>query len=74
MCHYEGPIVRSIYDMGLLSWAIAMKPPLPLLQSEVGLPSEAPYRFGLDNSYVAARPHLTGLGEHSRDRKRCCMS
>ncbi|OMP85693.1 hypothetical protein BK809_0004364 [Diplodia seriata] len=31
MTHLEGPIVDSLYDMALLTWHDALKPPLPLL-------------------------------------------
>ncbi|KAK5462349.1 hypothetical protein LTR20_006299 [Exophiala xenobiotica] len=31
MTHWEGPIVDSFYDMALISWHNALKPPLPLL-------------------------------------------
>lgn len=31
MCHFEGPIVDSVYDMALLSWHKLMEPPLPSL-------------------------------------------
>ncbi|KAJ3172091.1 hypothetical protein HDU88_006905 [Geranomyces variabilis] len=30
LTHLEGPIVDSFYDMALLSWSNAMKPPLPM--------------------------------------------
>ncbi len=31
MTQWEGPIVDSFYDMALISWHNALKPPLPLL-------------------------------------------
>ncbi|KAI9867737.1 MAG: hypothetical protein M1813_008537 [Trichoglossum hirsutum] len=32
MCHFEGPIVDSFYDMTLISWYNALDPPLPTLE------------------------------------------
>ncbi|KAH0548611.1 hypothetical protein GP486_007845, partial [Trichoglossum hirsutum] len=32
MCHFEGPIVDSFYDMALISWDKALEPPLPMLE------------------------------------------
>lgn len=29
LCHLEGPIVDSVYDMALISWHKALDPPLP---------------------------------------------
>jgi hypothetical protein len=29
LCHFEGPIVDSIYDLALITWHNAMNPPLP---------------------------------------------
>ena len=31
MCHFEGQIVDSFYDMALISWHKALEPPLPTL-------------------------------------------
>jgi phosphatidylserine/phosphatidylglycerophosphate/cardiolipin synthase-like enzyme len=47
MIQLEGPVVESFYDMALMSWANAMKPPLPLLT----LPPTYPdvYKFKQDN-------------------------
>ena len=36
-CHLEGPIVDSIYDMALISWHKALKPPLPSHASPAAL-------------------------------------
>jgi hypothetical protein len=36
MCQFEGPIVDSFYDVALISWHNALKPPLPCL----GLPAK----------------------------------
>ena len=39
---YEGPIVDSFYEVALISWHNAMKPPLPCLNrpaAEVSLPT-----------------------------------
>jgi phosphatidylserine/phosphatidylglycerophosphate/cardiolipin synthase-like enzyme len=33
MTQWEGPIVDSFYDMALISWHNALKPPLPLLDT-----------------------------------------
>ena len=33
MCHFEGPIVESFYDMALLSWHNTLTPQLPLVTS-----------------------------------------
>ncbi|KAI9776650.1 MAG: hypothetical protein M1839_009456 [Geoglossum umbratile] len=34
MCHFEGPIVDSFYDMALISWHKALTPPLPTLDRQ----------------------------------------
>lgn len=42
MTHVEGPIVDSLYDVCLLSWSLALQPPLPLLNESAannGYPS-----------------------------------
>jgi phosphatidylserine/phosphatidylglycerophosphate/cardiolipin synthase-like enzyme len=33
MCHFEGPIVDSFYDMALISWNKKLEPPLPSYNS-----------------------------------------
>ncbi|OJD33510.1 iq calmodulin-binding motif protein [Diplodia corticola] len=48
MTHLEGPIVDSLYDMALLTWHDALKPPLPLLtiseaQSEANGTFDSPF-------------------------------
>jgi hypothetical protein len=37
MCHLEGPIVDSFYDMALFSWSKAFDPPLPTASSPAAL-------------------------------------
>lgn len=61
MTHLEGPIVQSVYDMALLSWSIAMKPPLPLLGQAMPTVS-GNYAFGKDNPYIRCK-NIDGLGE-----------
>ncbi|KZT12269.1 phospholipase D/nuclease [Laetiporus sulphureus 93-53] len=55
MCHLEGPIVDSMYDMALVSWHRVMHPPLPLLGRPCTTPEEG-YKFGMENEY--ATTHL----------------
>jgi phosphatidylserine/phosphatidylglycerophosphate/cardiolipin synthase-like enzyme len=47
MVQLEGPVVDSIYDMALISWSNAMKPPLSLLDKVPVYP--AVYKFQQDN-------------------------
>jgi hypothetical protein len=47
MVQLEGPVVDSIYDMALISWSNAMKPPLPLLAKVPIYP--VVYKFQQDN-------------------------
>lgn len=47
MVQLEGPVVDSIYDMALISWSNAMKPPLPLLSKIPKYPIV--YKFQQDN-------------------------
>ena len=47
MIQLEGPVVESFYDMALMSWAIAMNPPLPLLTIRPASPYV--YKFKQDN-------------------------
>ncbi|KAN0105527.1 hypothetical protein V8E52_010932 [Russula decolorans] len=47
MVQLEGPVVDSIYDMALISWSNAMKPPLPLLATVPIYP--VVYKFQQDN-------------------------
>jgi phosphatidylserine/phosphatidylglycerophosphate/cardiolipin synthase-like enzyme len=48
MVQLEGPVVDSIYDMALISWSNAMKPPLPLLAKIANIPRYV-YKFQQDN-------------------------
>jgi phosphatidylserine/phosphatidylglycerophosphate/cardiolipin synthase-like enzyme len=50
MVQLEGPVVDSIYDMALISWSNAMKPPLPLLAKAPIYPFT--YKFQQDNEYL----------------------
>jgi len=47
MVQLEGPVVDSIYDMALITWSNAMKPPLPLLVKVPTYP--VVYKFQQDN-------------------------
>ncbi len=47
MVQLEGPVVDSIYDMALISWSNAMKPPLPFLAKVPIYP--VVYKFQQDN-------------------------
>ena len=47
MVQLKGPVVDSIYDMALISWSNAMKPPLPLLVKMPKYPIV--YKFQQDN-------------------------
>ena len=47
MIQLEGPVVESFYDMALMSWAIVMNPPLPLLTIQPAYPDV--YKFKQDN-------------------------
>ena len=47
MVQLEGPVVDSIYDMALISWSNAMKPPLPLLATAPIYP--VVYKFQQNN-------------------------
>ena len=47
MVQLEGPVVDSIYDMALISWSNAMRPPLPLLAKVPIYPTV--YKFQQDN-------------------------
>lgn len=47
MIQLEGPVVESFYDMALMSWAIAIHPPLPLLTMPPTYPEV--YKFKQDN-------------------------
>lgn len=57
MTHLEGPIVDSLYDMSLLSWAEAFKPPLPLLKGRGDTLKEGEeYKFADENQYLKGMP------------------
>ena len=47
MVQLEGPVVDSIYDMALITWSNAMKPPLPLIVTVPIYP--VVYKFKQDN-------------------------
>jgi phosphatidylserine/phosphatidylglycerophosphate/cardiolipin synthase-like enzyme len=47
MVQLEGPVVDSIYDMALITWSNAMKPPLPLIAEVPIYP--VVYKFQQDN-------------------------
>ncbi|KAF7968391.1 hypothetical protein HWV62_30667 [Athelia sp. TMB] len=64
MAHVEGPIVEAFYDMCLLSWANALKPPLPLLAAPPAPPTE--YRFQDDHAHIASKD----LDSHKADAAR----
>ncbi|KZT52557.1 hypothetical protein CALCODRAFT_520622 [Calocera cornea HHB12733] len=59
MVHLEGPIVDSLFDMAMLSWHNALKPPLPSLLGELSDAStQSPgprYKFGKQNPYIACK-------------------
>ncbi|KAH0536671.1 hypothetical protein FGG08_006466 [Glutinoglossum americanum] len=50
MCHFEGPIVDSFYDMALMSWHKTLDPPLPML--------DMPAAVGKWNGNVSGQPSL----------------
>ena len=52
MTHMEGPIVDSFYDMCLLSWGEAFKPPLPLLKGGGGASRGEEYEFAEESRYL----------------------
>lgn len=53
MTHIEGPIVDSFYDMSILSWGEAFKPPLPLLKGGGAASHEGEeYKFAEENRYL----------------------
>ena len=59
MIQLEGPVVESFYDMALISWANAMKPPLPLLTLRPACPDV--YRFKQDNEDMKCALSTCGL-------------
>lgn len=62
MCvHLEGPIVEGFYDMALMSWALAMHPPLPLLSKPPVYPEE--YKFLHENESLKCK--LASLPVHT---------
>jgi phosphatidylserine/phosphatidylglycerophosphate/cardiolipin synthase-like enzyme len=54
MVQLEGPVVDSIYDMALITWSNAMKPPLPLLAKVPTYP--VVYKFQQDNEDMRCAP------------------
>jgi hypothetical protein len=59
MIQLEGPVVESFYDMALMSWAIAMDPPLPLLSIPPAHPDV--YKFKQDNEDMQCALPLADL-------------
>jgi hypothetical protein len=59
MVQLEGPIVESIYDMALLSWSVAMSPPLPLVSKPPKYP--AVYKFQKNNEDLKCTPSLASM-------------
>lgn len=59
MIQLEGPVVESFYDMALMSWENAMKPPLPLLTSRPAYPDV--YKFKQDNEDMKCTLPLADL-------------
>lgn len=55
MCHFEGPVVDSMYDMALVSWHLALDPQLPLIGKETTGSDEGGYKFGMENRYASTR-------------------
>jgi hypothetical protein len=59
MTQFEGPIVDSFYEVALISWHNALKPPLPLLnQPAAGRPMPT----------FEAASHATMFDEHGKLR------
>jgi hypothetical protein len=52
MVHLEGPIVESFYDMSLITWSNALKPPLPLLAHPPTYDENMQYGFGPDSEHL----------------------
>ena len=66
MCHFEGPIVDSFYDMALISWHKALEPPLPTLDR----PTTAEKWGGKDEAQQGLHqtPNGTPVGEPANTR------
>jgi phosphatidylserine/phosphatidylglycerophosphate/cardiolipin synthase-like enzyme len=63
MVRVEGPIVDSFYDMFLISWNIALEPPLPMLESparDAEPPSLKPKTSKLSSVINGAKIHPFG--------------
>ncbi|EJU00489.1 hypothetical protein DACRYDRAFT_116999 [Dacryopinax primogenitus] len=69
MVHLEGPVVDSLFDMAMLSWNNALRPPLPSLLKQIGdasLPAPARrYLFGKKNPYIACKD-IEGASRRAR--------
>jgi len=63
MVQLEGPVVDSIYDMALISWSNALKPPLPLL-AKVSIYPDV-YKFRQDNEDLKCALLTLNLDEFS---------
>ena len=78
MCHFEGPIVDSLYDTLLFSWYNALKPPMPARATpaaEGGFPSFNDQSFSglFDQSGNLRVPEMGGarsLNQVAEDGKR----
>ncbi|KAF7986433.1 hypothetical protein HWV62_31183 [Athelia sp. TMB] len=69
MVHVEGPIIEAFYDICLLSWGNALRPPLPLLANPSAPPPE--YRFQDDHAHIASKDldsHRVRRGSRARSR------
>ncbi|KAI9507309.1 hypothetical protein F5148DRAFT_1299783, partial [Russula earlei] len=69
MVQLEGPVVDSIYDMALLSWSNAMKPPLPLHAISPIYPHV--YKFHEDNEslrYINEETMARATRAHLKER------
>ncbi|KAF8312473.1 hypothetical protein DL93DRAFT_2059854 [Clavulina sp. PMI_390] len=53
MTHVEGPIVQSLYDVALISWGLAMNPPLPLLSEP--MPVQKEFKFGKEHPAISSK-------------------
>ena len=65
----EGPIVQSLYDLALLSWSNALKPPLPLLSNPPSYqhPLTADhFEFGSDHPLVSTKGDLETSASKAR--------
>ncbi|EFW14872.1 phospholipase D [Coccidioides posadasii str. Silveira] len=82
MVRFEGPIVDSFYDMALISWSVALNPPLPLIDTPAAsmVPPSYPFLFtnhgrndsvwssqGDPTTIYAEKPEDKLLPEHTPD-------